>query len=983
MTDTSQNIYIGGRHADSCNSSDFSKCNFDNLLLKVNSTGAFGWAKTWGSSGYDSLMSLGTDSNSNILALGMLDTYGAAPQLLVGTFDGAGNPLHSLVHSGGTDAATQPLGIVIDPSNNVIVSGSALNNSGTWGQTTLTVATPIGCASNNCIVASSIAPFQVSISAGPLLTQPLEAIPAGIADTGGGGADAFVSAIPSGSLLPPPPPTTHTLTVNSTNPSSDVQVSVSPADNSGASGGKTRLTLTYDEGVPVTVSAPPMATAGGNSFSSWTGCDSPPSNPDCMVTMSSDHIVTANYTKPGPTTPALAINPTSLNFGVEVVGRTSETQALRLTNSGASQVSISNIATNSDFPVRGGTCPSTPFQLDRGASCTIDLALSPSAGGNRVGSLTVSTNDPVNPTQQIQVAGTGMVGFFQFSSSPQYFDSNHNLNSSYSCPMKDEGCALASLSSLFTEFDPTTSPMSVDNYLTNNQGYVDLVKPNPDREDQCSLNWDVAKNYLTSTNNPTILQPVDSLDATQQAPITLDDALAYLAAHASDLVAIKLRESSSCSNFPHVVAAVRPKGQNDWEVFDPGWSTSAGAAMTLAGHLIDGFATNSSCGVVQRSFAMAGFRTYRSSTDPRGLGVKVFSPVEVMVTDSQGRRLGSSDGIADFFEIPSGSYMRDSRTLIDDPMPPANAEQVEGKTAYVPWPAEGSYAVSVRGTDFGPFMLEIFTVASDGSRQSAVLNGFAALGSASNYTFEYSSAPGSSLAVSQQSVGSQLSLSAPSVAFGSQAVGTTSAGQSVSFADTGTSPVTISSASISGPNSADFVIASGTTCPIASGSVAIASSCTINVTFKPSAAGTRTATLTITDNAPGSPHVVTLTGTGFTPVVTFGGSVQMPLTKDVSGNWAAVVTVTNKGNITVDSAQIAMTTTKLGTVQATAVSGPISRLAPGASATITIVFPASAVPAGATSEPLRISGSYTAGILSGNWGLTFRSVSVSGGVPLS
>jgi hypothetical protein len=45
-------------------------------------------------------------------------------------------------------------------------------------------------------------------------------------------------------------------------------------------------------------------------------------------------------------------------------------------------------------------------------------------------------------------------------------------------------------------------------------------------------------------------------------------------------------------------------------------------------------------------------------------------------------------------------------------------------------------------------------------------------------------------------------------------------------------------------------------------SVAAGANCTISVTFKPTAGGTRNGTLTITDNAPGSPHVVELTGTG-------------------------------------------------------------------------------------------------------------------------
>src|SRR5207247_1127716 len=47
--------------------------------------------------------------------------------------------------------------------------------------------------------------------------------------------------------------------------------------------------------------------------------------------------------------------------------------------------------------------------------------------------------------------------------------------------------------------------------------------------------------------------------------------------------------------------------------------------------------------------------------------------------------------------------------------------------------------------------------------------------------------------------------------------------------------------------------------------VASGAHCAINVTFTPAAAGTRTGTLSITDNASGSPQSVSLTGVGNTP----------------------------------------------------------------------------------------------------------------------
>lgn len=47
--------------------------------------------------------------------------------------------------------------------------------------------------------------------------------------------------------------------------------------------------------------------------------------------------------------------------------------------------------------------------------------------------------------------------------------------------------------------------------------------------------------------------------------------------------------------------------------------------------------------------------------------------------------------------------------------------------------------------------------------------------------------------------------------------------------------------------------------------LAARSYCTLSVTFTRTASGTRTGTVTITDDAAASPHVVSLTGTGISP----------------------------------------------------------------------------------------------------------------------
>jgi hypothetical protein len=93
----------------------------------------------------------------------------------------------------------------------------------------------------------------------------------------------------------------------------------------------------------------------------------------------------------------------------------------------------------------------------------------------------------------------------------------------------------------------------------------------------------------------------------------------------------------------------------------------------------------------------------------------------------------------------------------------------------------------------------------------------------------------------------------PLPAFASQLAGTTSDPQTVTLSNTGTATLTISSITASGDFSASD------TCGT---SLVAGSNCPISVTFHPTAGGSRTGTLTITDNAFDSPQHVALSGTG-------------------------------------------------------------------------------------------------------------------------
>ena len=92
-----------------------------------------------------------------------------------------------------------------------------------------------------------------------------------------------------------PPMKQYTLTVASANPASGVAITAVPADKNGASEGTTSFALTYAAGASVTLTAP--ATAGGNNFSSWSGCAAA-SGTTCTVIVNAATTATAEYTSP-------------------------------------------------------------------------------------------------------------------------------------------------------------------------------------------------------------------------------------------------------------------------------------------------------------------------------------------------------------------------------------------------------------------------------------------------------------------------------------------------------------------------------------------------------------------------------------------------------------------------------------------------------------------------------------------------------------
>lgn len=156
------------------------------------------------------------------------------------------------------------------------------------------------------------------------------------------------------------------------------------------------------------------------------------------------------------------------------------------------------------------------------------------------------------------------------------------------------------------------------------------------------------------------------------------------------------------------------------------------------------------------------------------------------------------------------------------------------------------------------------------------------------------------IALIPPSTGLSLQVSPGSIAFADTSVGASSAAQTVTVANTGTYTVTLAGVAISGANGAEFSIA-GDTC---GASLAAGASCAVEVVAKPAAAGSRTASLVVTSDAPGSPATVGLAVNG-TPV--YG---PMSLTSGVSFTVLGALqdlTLTNQGSTAVKIASVTET----------------------------------------------------------------------------
>jgi hypothetical protein len=673
----------------------------------------------------------------------------------------------------------------------------------------------------------------------------------------------------------------------------------------------------------------------------------------------SPHSVGLSGTGVAVPAPSIEVTPATLHFSSGAIGVAASPQTVTVRNAGQADLVVGSmdvLPAGSDFSVVGGSCAPLPVTVTPGTTCTIDIAFAPSAIGDRSATLSVGSNAAGTPHT---VALTGVA-----LADGQVNDPPVAPHSVLVFPVRDftsgSGYAPTDLVTVEVIRNGTVVGIArgvvpVDDLAT--PGFDGLVDVNHPGGGCWAQNAQAGDPLVTPD-----IQPGDVVRyLTSTAPATGDQTPTQ---HV--VVTLPATDVNGTIVIKGIATNVRgggrlPIGQLEARIISSSltpFAVNARRLLRAPGDgtvAYDGPATSSwtatfpGLSAADRALATSGeSRIVWRGRDP------------IALTEGTMYEFGQVGGPAGPgctapLETPSAAVSSAAVT-------PAGVTFPQGGLAIASAPADvtvtnnGTISLNVSGAVIvGPNAADFSAGAGcDGAllapgASCTIATTFTAGGPASRtatllIATDAGNAP-HSVALTGNGPTPAVGLSAPAVTFTDQMVGTTAPAQTVTLTNTGTTELTFGLA-VTGAAASDFSTAGTCTTTLAPGA-----SCAIDVSFKPTAAGARTATLAITSNALTSADNVALSGNGTpVPLPVVSVSALSPFADQTVGTTSAAqtVTVTNTGNANL----VITTVTAGGDFSALGCAG--ATLAPAGSCSITVAFSPTA--AGARAGTLAIAG---------------------------
>jgi uncharacterized repeat protein (TIGR01451 family) len=566
---------------------------------------------------------------------------------------------------------------------------------------------------------------------------------------------------------------------------------------------------------------------------------------------------TVSLTGIGINAPAITLSPGSLVFSSRLVGTSSPPLPISMSNSGNATLNIASIAITGinagDFS-QTNTCGQT---LAPSTSCTISVVFKPTTGGQRTAGVAI-TSDARGSVPVVTLSGTGLSAGLDLSSSLLIFDNQTvgTTSAPQTVTMSNGGATAATITSITA---------SGDFAQTNNCNNGVAASSN------CAIHV-----TFTPTATGTRTGSISIVSGGSSTPLTVN--------LTGTGVVVTLSLSPASLTFNDQKVGTSSQAQSIV------LTNTGGAALTInsivpSGDFLEadncgsGLAAGAGCSInVTFLPTTTGIRTGSITVSSNAQG----SPHTVKLTGN-----GVSRGPAVSLTCTSGSGGVAAASSCTSLTFPAQAVSTTSGAQQV--------ALTNTGNDF----LNISGIAASGdftasSNCPATLAASASCSISVTFTPTQTGTRAGSLVIkdnsgdSPQSIslsgtgtpfGPAINLSATALPFGSQFVGTTSSLQLVTVTNTGNAALTFTGIKASGDFAETDTCANG---------VPANSSCTISVTFTPTATGARAGAITISDNAPGSPQAVTLSGEGTDIIISVppGGSTSATVSAGQTATFA-------------------------------------------------------------------------------------------------
>ena len=582
------------------------------------------------------------------------------------------------------------------------------------------------------------------------------------------------------------------------------------------------------------------------------------------------------YASSTPNNMVVKLNPLlqPATFGSENVGQVSSSSLITAMNVGNEPLDFTNIAFGLGFAreTSGFLDCSTSIPIAAGSSCVIAVGFAPTAIGTTTGSLAVGSNSFFTPAQTAELKGTGANGPV-----PQAILSTAQVS------FGNQRVGTAALAKTITLSNPGTAPLAILGLSLSGVNTLDFNTP----AITCASTLPAGSSCMISvTFSPSAAgsrtASLSITDSVATSPQTIALSGTGIIAPVASLNPISLsfpQQNKGSTSSPQVVTLTNT-GNASLNLSGVSVAGVNAADFTIISGCSGALAAGASCNV-SVSFAPSapGIRsaslTYTDNATPAqqtvalsGVGVGV--PAASLSLNSLNFGAVSSGIVSPAEAVTLSNPGTLALTISSIAVTGANAGDFGMSTTC------GS-SLAINATCM---ISVVFSPTAGGARSAAVILSDSVTG-------------GQAIALNGTGVlNASAAANPPSLTFPGQSVGTTTATQSVTFSNTGNVALNLSSASVGGPDAADFRILN--TCP---DSLAVAAKCTVAVTFSPSGAGSRIAALTFTDSAGNSPQMVSLTGTGLAAQAT--GTSVSSLTVSVGSLDFGVAALGSSGTQTV------------------------------------------------------------------------------------